>query len=344
MELIKPRELKEGDTIGIISPSAGAATIYPHRLDNAIKFLKKEGYNVKEFSKTRKNNDWESAPAKERAKDIMDAFLDKEVKAIICTIGGEVANQTLEYLDFEKIKQNPKIFCGYSDISVLHYAFNVKSNLVTFYGPCIMTQFGEFPRPIEYTLEYFKKAVCSINPIGEIKASEEWTDELLDWGKKLDLTRPRNMNKNKGWTWLKEGKVSGESIGGCISSIMHLRGTEYWPNYKNKIFFWEIPEGQKFDEGEPLSTVDSYLEDLRLSGVFNEISGMIVGRPFKYSSENYEKLKKKILERTENYNFPILFGIDIGHTDPQITIPLGVNVIINSNENKFEIIESGINE
>src|SRR3990167_4216921 len=116
--ITKPDKLKRGDTIGVISPSGGLAVLVPHRLDNAIKFLENQGYKIKEFSCTRKNNGWESASAKERAKDIMDAFRDKDVKAIICSIGGNNANKTLRYLDFEKIKEIPKIFCGYSDISV----------------------------------------------------------------------------------------------------------------------------------------------------------------------------------------------------------------------------------
>ncbi len=336
--LTKPKKLRKGDSIAIISPSAGLAAIFPHRLDNAINFLKFLGYKIKEFPCTRKTNGWESAPAKDRAKDIMDAFTDKKVNAIICSIGGEVANQTLDYLDFEKIRENPKIFCGYSDVSVLHYAIHTKSKLITYYGPCAMTQFGEYPKPLTYTLKYFNKAIVEDN-IGKILPSEEWTDELLDWSQKLDLTRPRKMRKNKGFEWIKEGEAVGEIIGGCISSIVHLRGTEYWPDYKNKIFFWEIPEGQKFDEGEPLSTIDAYLQDLKLTGVFNEISGMIVGRPFRYSDEDTKKLKEKIIERTSSYNFPILFGADIGHTDPQITIPLGAKVILNSWKNNFEILD-----
>ena len=100
MDLIKPRKLEKGDTIALVSPSAGLAAIFPHRLDNAIKFLKKEGYKIQEFSCTRRIKGWESAPPKERAKDIMDAFLDKEVNAIICTIGGYNINKILEYLNF----------------------------------------------------------------------------------------------------------------------------------------------------------------------------------------------------------------------------------------------------
>ncbi len=337
MNLTYPPKLSKGDTIAIISPSSGLAAIFSHRLDNAIKFLESQGYKIKEFPTTRKNNGWESAPAEERAKDIMDAFTDKEVKAIICAIGGDVANQTLEHLDFEKIRKNQKIFCGYSDISVLHYAINKKSGLITFYGPCAMTQFGEFPKPLDYTIEYFNKALVD-GRIGKINPSKEWTDEILDWGEKKDLERPRELKENSGYQWLKKGKAEGEIIGGCISSIVHLIGTQYWPNHTEKIFFWEIPEGQDFSKGEPLSSIDSLLADLKNSGIFEQIGGMIIGRPFRYSDEEKEKLKEKIIERTKNYNFPILFGADIGHTDPQITIPLGAKTKINSEENLFEIL------
>lgn len=342
MGLIKPKKLEKGDTIAIISPSAGLAAIFPHRLDNAIKFLKKEGYKIKEFTNTRKVDGWESAPAEERAKDIMAAFLDKEVKAIICAIGGNTLNKTLGYIDFEKIKQNPKIFCGYSDISILHYALNKKSNLVTFYGPCVMTQFAEYPTPLDYTIKYFNKAVLSIMPIGKIEPSREWTDEVLDWSKKLDLTRARKMELNTGFEWLRKGKAKGKIIGGCLHSIAHLIGTEYWLEYKDKILFIEIPEGQDFSKGEPLPEVDALLCDLNLAGIFKEIKGLIVGRPFRYSKEETEKFKKIILDNTKGYGFPILYGVDIGHTDPIITIPIGIEVDLDSSENRFEIVESGV--
>jgi muramoyltetrapeptide carboxypeptidase len=340
--MIKPKVLSPGDTIAIIAPSGGLAKIFPHRLDNAIKFLESQGYHIKEFPTCRKNNGWESAPAKERAEDIMSAFKDPKVKAIICEIGGTVSNQTLNHLDFELIKNNPKIFCGYSDISILHYALNTKSNLTTFYGPCAMTQFGEYPKPLAYTLDYFNKAVADVNPIGKITASNEWTEELLNWGKKKDLERPRNLKPNLGFEWLRKGKAKGKIIGGCLTSIVNLTGTRFWPKYKDKILFLEIPEGQEFGKGEALSYVDMYLENLNLVGTFSEIKGLIFGRPFLYSEEETKLLKEKLIERTKNYNFPILFGVDIGHSDPQITIPLGVEVELDSENNLFQIIEPGV--
>jgi len=338
--LVKPKKLEKGDTIAIIAPSAGL--YFPHRLDNAIAFLNSEGYKVREFPCTRKLNGWESASAKERAKDIMAAFLDGEVKAIIALFGGTVAIQTLKYLDFEKIKQNPKIFCGYSDNSILNYAFYTQADLVTFYGPCVATQFGEYPRPLEYTLKYFYKALTTSKPIGKVYPSENWTEEFLDWSKKLDLTRPRELKKNKGFEWLRNGRAQGKIIGGCLESIVHLPGTKYWPDYKDKILFLEIAEGQKPAEGDPLAYVDFYLEQLNVLGVFSQIKGLIFGRPYNYTASDIELLKQKILERTNEYTFPILFGADIGHTDPQATVPIGIDASMDSKTNTLEFLESGV--
>ncbi len=337
MELIIPQKLSKGDTIAILAPSSGLGAIFPHRIDNAIKFLESIGFKVKEYPTARKINGWESASPEERARDLMEAFTDKEVKAIICTIGGFNSNKILKLLDFKKIRENPKIFCGYSDISVLHYAIHKKAGLITFYGPSIMNQFGEFPEPLKYTLDYFKKAVMESEAIGEVKASEKWTDEILDWSQKEDLQRPRNLIKNKGYEWLREGKAKGNIIGGCISSINHLIGTEYLPDYEGKILFIELPEGQEFGKGEPLSYVDSYLADLNNTGIFNKIKGLIVGRPYKYNEEDSKKFQDIILDNSKEYNFPILYGADIGHTDPQITIPLGAEIELDSEKNLFKI-------
>jgi muramoyltetrapeptide carboxypeptidase len=336
--MIIPKKLNKGDTIGIVAPSAGLAAIMPHRLDNAIKCLENQGYKVKEFPCARKTNGWESAGAYERANELMGAFSDKEVKMILCEIGGSTSNKLLEYLDFNLIKNNPKIFCWYSDISVLHYALYKKAGLVTYYGPCAMTQFGEYPSILPYTLEYFNKALVS-GKIGKVLASNEWTDEVLDWFEKKDLERPRKLVKNKGYEWLRPGKATGNILGGCLSSIIHLLGSEYWPNHKGAILFLETSEGENFEKGKPLESVDAWITDLRNAGVFKEINGLIVGRGFSYDEDQIMKLKELILEGTRGYNFPILYGADIGHTDPQITIPLGSSALIDSKSNRFELFD-----
>lgn len=344
-ELIKPPKLNFGDTIGIISPSAPLAGLVPHRTERAIKAIEKLGFNVKTGKNALKISGHTAGSAIERAADINDFFKDKSVKAIISFIGGNHSNQSLKYLDFQLIKNNPKIFLGYSDITVLHLALFSQADLTTFYGPAALTQFGENPSIFEYTLDYLKKALMNLEPIGEIKPSQEWTDETLDWFKKLDLERPRKMQENKSWQWLKKGNVTGPILGGCITSMMHLRGTKYWPDFSESILFWEIPESDSdFTKGEKPANIDAYLADLELSGVFSKIKGMIIGRPFGYTDDETKELIEIILKNAADYNFPIIFNIDIGHTDPMITIPLGVKVRIDSEKDDLVFLESGVSE
>ncbi len=341
--LIKANHLKKGDVIGVVSSSSPLAGIVPHRVEKGIEMLKKMGFNVKIGKNALKITNHTAGSPEERAEDLNNFFADSSVKAIISFIGGNHSNQVLKHLDFETIKKNPKIFVGYSDITVLHFALYSKCNLITFYGPAILTQFAENPEILSYTKKYFEKAVMSKEPIGKINPSSEWTDETLDWFEKEDLKIPRKMKKNKGWKWLRKGKSKGEIIGGCISSLLHLRGTEYWPDFQGKNFFWEIPESScDFTKGELLSEIDAHLSDLELSEVFDQIKGMLIGRPFSYSEKESLDLQKMILERTKDYNFPILYNIDIGHTDPMITIPLGVMSKIDSEKDEFLIVEEGV--
>jgi muramoyltetrapeptide carboxypeptidase len=343
MSLIKPKKLEKGDTIALISPSAPLAGLVPHRTKRAIKMLEELGFKVKIGKNALKITGYTAGSPKERAEDINLFFKDKKIKAIMCFIGGNHSNQILKYLDFRLIKKNPKIFIGYSDATVLHFAFYTQCNLVTFYGPAALTQFAENPRIFSYTEEYFKKALMETKPIGKIRPSAYWTHEILDWFKKEDLKRPRKMKKNEGWQWIRKGKAEGPILGGCITSMLHLRGTKYWPDFSNSIFFWEIPErDDDITKGERIENIDSYLTDLELSGVFKKIKGMIVGRFFGYSKQEEKKIIKIIKQRTADYNFPILIGVDIGHTDPMITLPLGVKAKIDSSKNSFEIRESGV--
>lgn len=341
--LLKPKSLKVGDTIGLVSPSAPMAGLVSHRTKKGIQELKRLGFKVKIGENALKITKHTAGTPRERAQDINSFFKDKDIKGVFLFIGGNHSNQILKHLDFELIKKNPKILLGYSDATVLHFALHAKTDLITFYGPAVLTQFAENPKIIPYTEKYFKKALMTDKPIGKIQPSSLWTDETLDWFKKEDLERPRKMKKNQGWEWLKAGKAEGKILGGCISSMMHLLGTKYWPNFSNSILFWEIPESENdFTKGEKIENIDSYLTDLELSGVFKSIKGMIVGRFFGYSEKEKKECIKIIKERTSDYDFPILLNADIGHSDPMITIPIGVKVKIASSKNIFSIKESGV--
>ncbi|HZX12557.1 MAG TPA: S66 peptidase family protein [Candidatus Nanoarchaeia archaeon] len=339
--MIKPKKLKKRDTIAIISPSSGLAKLFPHRIERAKNALEQLGFNVKLFPTTSKFNNGKAGTVAERVTDIHNAFSDKSIKAIICAIGGLSSNELLEKMDYDLIKKNPKIFCGYSDITLLHCAFQKKSNLVTFYGPCAMTQLGEYPEPLKYTVDFFLKAVASDKPVSIISSSEKWTDEVLDWGTKEDLKRPRKLLSNQRHVWLKEGKAEGKIVGGCLYSLLQVKGTEYDIDYNDKILFIEVPEGEDFTKGTPLSYVDSQLMDLRNAGVFDKIKGLIVGMSFGYGENEQNEFKELVRNHTHRYTFPVLFNANMGHADPIITIPLGVKANLDSRSNLFSIDESG---
>lgn len=343
MKLIKPPKLEKGDTIAFVAPASGLAKLIPHRMKIAINFFEDRGYKVKVYPTATKMEGLSSDSAENRAKDIMDAFQDKEVKGIITTIGGNSCHQILEYLDFDIIKNNPKIFCGYSDITSLHFAFMTKANLMTFYGPAAVVEFGEELSQDEYSIEYFFKATTDL--IGKVDPSKLWTDDKIpDWLSKKDLEIKRTYKKNKGFEWLKTGRAQGKIVGGCITSMMHTKGTKYWPDFTDKILLLETPEGNDFRKGEPIEYIDAYLADLRINGTFDKIKGMVFGKGFGYDEEQVEQLKEAILDNTRNYDFPIVYGVNVGHADPIITVPLGSEVIIDSDLNLFEFLESGVRD
>jgi muramoyltetrapeptide carboxypeptidase len=188
---ILANKINEGDLISIVSPSSGLAPFAMHRIEQAKKALEDMGFKVKFEANSLKNSGHVSGSVSERVSDLHSAFSNKDVKAVICTIGGNHSNQLLKFLDWKLIKKNPKIFLGYSDITVLHNAIYKKTGLITFYGPCVMPEFGEFPFMDKYNEAHLRKALVD-GKIGKIIPSEEWTDEFLDWFKKDDIKRRRS--------------------------------------------------------------------------------------------------------------------------------------------------------
>ncbi|HLD04287.1 MAG TPA: S66 peptidase family protein [Candidatus Nanoarchaeia archaeon] len=341
--MIKPKALKPGDCIGLVSPSSGLAGLVPHRVEQAKRMLGELGFKVKIGKNALKTDGYVSGSAKERVNDLEEMFRDEEVKGVISMIGGNHSNHLLPLLNYDMIRSNPKVFMGFSDITVLHLALQSQAGLVTFYGPAALGQFGENPRMLGYTQEYLKKALTNTSPIGEVHPSKEWTEEVLNWFEKKDLERPRALKPNIGYTWLRQGAISGPIMGGCITSMMHILGTKFWPDMNGKILLLETPEGEDFTKGQNAGDIDAYLMDLQLRGIFDQVRGIVFGRPFGYTEKEKVQLQSAIMQHTAGHNFPILYGIDIGHTDPMITIPLGVKVSLDSNKNYFSIDESGVN-
>lgn len=341
MKIINPNRLKLGDTISFISPSAGLAPFAMHRIDNAVKSFNRMGFKVKIERNALKNHGYISAPIKQRVADIHSAFKDKKVKAIICTIGGNHSNQLLRLLNYSLIKNNPKVFIGYSDITVLHHAIFKKSGLRTFYGPCVMPEFGEYPDVYEYTKQSFFQ-ILVYGKFGEIQPSMRWTDQFLNWTDEENHFKKRVNKYNTGYEWWRGGKTNGNLFGGAIPSINHLAGTEFFINYKNKILFIDLPEGNNPGEGISISDVDANLADLYNMNIFKVIKGLIIGRAYAQDEVNFKKIKKAILWYTKSTRYPILYNVDIGHTSPMLTLPFGIHIIMDSKRNIFQITERSV--
>jgi len=333
MDKIKPNKIKPGDTIGIISPSSTIKN-FPRRLQRGIDALEKMGFKIELGKNALKQYGNNAGTAKERAEDVNNFFADENIKAIICSTGGETANSILPLLDFGLIKNSPKVFCGFSDITTLNLAINSMTGLITFNGPTVLPTLGEFEGVNDFTLDSFKKAVCQNTPIGTLYNPEKYTEEVLWWETADD--RKKEMSQASQYNFITPGSATGRIIGGNFLILCTLIGTKYFPDLKNCILFLE-------DEGESASSVDRRLNQLEQVGVFDKINGLIFARPFNFKEGPEERTLKKILkEFGEKHKIPIVCDLDCGHTNPLITIPIGVDATIDSNSNKIEIIESAV--
>jgi len=330
--------LRPGDKVGIIAPSWCGPAIVPHRVENGVRALEALGLRVELAPHAcGQHRGYLSGTPEERASDLNALFADPSVKAIIAAIGGDHSCQMLPHIDWDLVRANPKILMGFSDMTVLNVAIHTMTGLVTFNGPSLMVDFAEYPKPFDYVLDSFRRTLCQAEPAGAYEPSPTWTDEYLNWTEKLDLTRPRALAQNEGWTWLKEGRAAGRLLGGCLESLQHLRGTPYWPVLDGAILFWETSE-----ERPSPRWVDGVLADYENMGVLQRLSGMIVGRPKDYPPEWRAEVREVILERTRRYTFPIITDMDFGHTAPQFILPLGVRAEIDTACRRFAVVEAAV--
>jgi muramoyltetrapeptide carboxypeptidase len=331
-KLIKPPHLKKGDKVGIVSPSSTIA-YFPRRFSRGVEELKSLGLKVTIGKNAKKAFGHNAGTPEERADDINKMFLDKTIKAIICSTGGFNANAVLPLLDYDMIEKNPKIFCGYSDITALNIAIMKKTGLVTFNGPTLLPTFGEYGGLVDFTSKFFKKALFSNKPIGTLISSNKFSDENLWW--ETEDNRSSVMKKAAPMRTICEGFAEGILIGGNLNTLCILVGTEYFPDLAGAILFLE-------EEGEGTAYLERKLNYLEQVGVLNKIKGLIYARPYQFITDSKDRNIYDILRYFgERHGFPIVADADFGHTDPMVTLPLGVRVTLNATNNpKIIITES----
>lgn len=341
--LAKPKKLQPGDYVATISPSWGGAgePELKWRYEQGVKRLEEVfGLKVIAMPNSLKGADYLYNNPKARADDLMTAFKDEQIKGIIANIGGDDSIRLLPYINFDIMRENPKILMGYSDVTIAHL-FCLKAGISSFYGPAILTDFAENVEMHSYTIQSIQHTLFTDEVIGEIVPSTEWTSEHLEWTESNKNQR-RTMQSNKGYELLQgTGIVQGRLIGGCIEVLEFAKGTVLWPEEKyweNSILFFETSEDQ------PNPTLLRYwLRNYGVQGILHKINGIIFGKP--QEEKYYEEYKEEILKVMKEFdleNLPILYNMNFGHTEPKFILPLGALAEINCHTNSFTILESSV--
>ena len=333
--LTKPPLVRPGDTVAVVSPAFGAVGLWPHRVERATAYLESLGLKVRLMSNAARSEGWAAAPPEDRVADLHTAFADDEIAVVLCGIGGNHSNQLLPLLDFDLIRAHPKIFQGYSDITVLHWAFAKHAGLGTFHGPALVPEMGEFPQVLDDTDRYLRAAWFGGEPI-VYQPSAVWTDEALDWNTKADLTRGRDLRGSEGWITIRAGIAQGPLFGGCLETICwHLKGSDAWISPKDAVFLLEMSE-----QAPSPAEVDSYLTDIEQLGLFDDAAALIVARPYGYTTDDQQRLWEVVAHHTEAAGLPVLANVEAGHTDPMVTLPFGVTAEIDAGRKTLRLLEA----
>ncbi|AXI09999.1 LD-carboxypeptidase [Oceanobacillus zhaokaii] len=341
--LIKPKKLQRGDKVATVSPSWGGAgdPELKWRYEQGVKRLEKVfGLQVVPMPNSLKGSKYNYENPEARAADLNAAFADKTIKGIIANIGGEDSIRLLPYIDLKAMRENPKVFMGYSDVTISHL-FCHKAGISSFYGPAILTDFAENVEMDAYTVDKIERTLFSNEIIGEIQPAEEWTSEFLEWDIVNKDTR-RKLQPNNGYeVLLGSGTVKGRLIGGCIEVLEFAKGTILWPEEKywqDSILFFETSEEKPAPE-----LLKYWLRNYASQEILQKANGIIFGKP--QDETYYDEYKEVILQVMKEYkleHLPILYNLNFGHTEPKFILPYGAMAEIDCTKATFSILESGV--
>jgi muramoyltetrapeptide carboxypeptidase len=314
--LIKPKRLHKGDTIALVTPGS---YITEEEKEKSINNISSLSFNVTYSDRLMEKKGYFSATDKGRAADLNEMFEREDVNGIMCARGGYGCARILPFLDYNLIRNNPKPFIGFSDVTAIHFALYKKSKLVTFHGPVSISTFSRF------STKNFEDVL--MKPAFELRMSNSNSD---------------NNYNPYGITTIAEGTASGELIGGNISIVTSLIGTEYDIDYAGRIIFLE-----EFLE-EPYR-VDRMLTQLLQAGKFDNAAGVALGvfklcEPKKSNpafSDSFS-LMEVLKERLGNLGIPVVYGLSFGHVVDKLTLPFGIKAELNTEKQELKLLEKAI--
>ena len=316
MNLIKPRVLREGDTVGLITPATSVTD--PDALATAERTIRHFGLKPKFGRNVRRRDGYLAGTIDDRLADLHAMFADPEVKGVFPIRGGYGSPHLLDRIDYDLIRRNPKVFAGYSDITAMHLAIHKRTGLVTFHGPAPISGFTDF------TVDHLRRALFETKPLGPLTNPPE-SNQL----------RPRHTLRT-----IRPGVAKGRLIGGNLSLVVATMGTPFEIDTRGAVLFLE-------DVGEQPYQIDRMLTNLRLAGKLQAAAAIVFGecsdcgpRDYKPSFASTLSLGEVLDEILGRVSVPVLTGLTIGHTADQLTLPVGVMATLDADKGQLTIEEA----
>jgi muramoyltetrapeptide carboxypeptidase len=327
-------KLHKGDKIGIFTPSSPATVTARKRFERAKSFLESKGFIIVEGNLTGKAEVYRSGSPKARANELNELLRDPEIKMVMSTIGGTNSNSILPYIDYEAFKRDPKLVVGYSNATAIILALYNKTNITTYYGPALIPSFGEFEPLVNETYQHFENYFISDRTIPyEVPMPHYWSDEPVNW---LEKTKEKALYQNE-WITRNTGIAEGGLIGGNVNAMYGFIGTEFFPAIKyGDILLVE-------DCAKDASVVEKNFAMLKMHGIFEKVSGIILGKHERYDDLGTGKKPIDILlEQLDDKDIPVLGEFDTCHTHPMHPLAIGKKVKLDTKTKTIQCIEEWI--
>ena len=321
-------KIDKGSTIGVFSPSWGITNEMPEAAARAEEYICSCGFNVKRGILWGKADAYRSGSPKERAEEFNTLLHDSEVDILMASVGGQVTNGMLPYIDYEFYEKNPKPVVGMSDVTALLMAIYAKTGVPTYYGSNFVTSSARLDPYRDIAL----KSMCDVlNFRDSFKYffPKYYSDDVIEWSQ--ELTKEKRI-PNEIIT-LSGGKTKGRLIGGNLFTIGNIWGTPFMPEIRSgDILFIE-------DTEEWACGVERTLAQLKISGVFNMIGGLIIGKCRHFEHYGTDKTYYEfIYDYLDRPNYPVLAECDFSHCAPMLTIPIGINATLDADAKTIELV------
>ena len=256
-----------------------------------------------------------------RLEELNALLRNPNIQCIMSSIGGMNSNSLLPYIDYEALRQHPKLIIGYSDVTAILLALYAKTGIPVYYGPAMVASFGELPPFVDDTYHYFHDVVMDDHRPIDLQMPPYWSDEFIDWESQERSKKPYPNH----WITVQGGRSCGRLIGGNLNTMMGIWGSEYMPPiHDGDILLIE-------DSLKDAATIERSFSHLKINGILDRVGGILLGKHELFKDQGTGRRPYDILmEVMGSRNIPILADVDCCHTHPMMTLPIGGHVLVDA--------------